>query len=41
MDQDGLKLQQQQLAILNSVADLLKVNGKLVYCTCTILKEEK
>lgn len=39
-DQDGLKLQQQQLAILNSVADLLKVNGKLVYCTCTILKEE-
>lgn len=38
--QDLERLKEIQLAILSSVAPKLKVNGLLVYSTCTITKEE-
>lgn len=37
---DSLNLQKIQLAILDSVADLVKVDGLLTYSTCTILQQE-
>ncbi|MBM7544671.1 16S rRNA (cytosine(967)-C(5))-methyltransferase RsmB [Periweissella beninensis] len=37
---DSLNLQKIQLAILEEIADLVKIGGLLTYSTCTILKTE-